>query len=709
MTRTVSGISLNRFDTEVHAADFNGDGNIDLLSLQSARMSLGNGDGTFQPAFPATAIAGASTSGVVADFNLDGIPDYAATRGTGSGTKLYIAIGNGDGTFASSLGPDTPGMFFGYSDIRTADFNNDGWPDLIAKGSVERNIDVFLNDPANPGTFTRPFRTVQEVTGVNATGFDHTITTGDFDGDGNIDFVTVDQVTGVPFASSGNPLKLQTFSGDGTGNFTITNEVFAFDDAMFTEFNFYYPYILQSGDVNSDGNLDIVSFSPYGFIVHLGDGNGSFTSLDRYDFERIPGFTKAGWLIDFDQDGKLDMVYNHGEETLSIRRGNGDGTFAPPQRVGTHALGGSLTFADFDNDGHLDIATARAAGDSRPNDVGLYFGTRNGLVDQLAVDLDGDGNEEILAINEANDRLKIFIGDNLDGLNRRNDLLTGRAPQAVATGELNGDGRLEIITANRTGRSITVFGGSLLSGFTSREIPVGSAPIDVLTADVNADGHTDVLVLDGMANAIWLLSGSASGALSTPVAIALGDTPGQFTIADANGDGVPDAVITLPETNRLMILPSLGVQPGSAPIYVSLSDSPSDIQVTDLNADGNPDLATTLPGANVLSILYGRGNNQFARAQNISVGSQPTRVTLADADEDGRLDLIVANSGDNTASVIYNRFDPNEVYRYDSDAIDPDNDSLTYSIVDGPGGLIINSQTVNCSGPLRLIKSASIQ
>ena len=142
-----------------------------------------------------------------------------------------------------------------------------------------------------------------------------------------------------------------------------------------------------------------------------------------------------------------------------------------------------------------------------------------------------------------------------------------------------------------------------------------------------------------------------------------------------------------------MILSGIGFQPVGTPIYVPLTSSPSDIQVTDLNADGIPDLATTLPGSNVLSVLYGRGSNQFARAQNIAVGKQPTRVTLADADEDGRMDLIVANSGDNTASVIYNRFDPNEVYRYDSDAIDPDNDTLTYSIVDGPGGLIINSQT----------------
>ncbi len=308
------------------------------------------------------------------------------------------------------------------------DFNNDGYPDLIAKGNVERFIDVYLNNPTNPGTFTRPFRTVVEVTGVNATGFDHTIATGDFDSDGNVDFVTVDQV-------AGQPLKLQTFSGDGTGNFTITDESFAFDDAMFSEFNFYYPYVLQAGDVNSDGRLDVVSFGSLGVIVHIGNGDGSFTSIDHYPYERINGLAKAANLVDFDQDGHLDLVQHGLDETLSVRLGKGDGTFAEPQRVGTHGQGSILTFADFDNDGHLDITTVvKQAGNYAPDDVVFYYGTRNGLVDQLAVDLDSDGNEEVLAVNEANDRLKIFTGDNLDRLNRQTDLLTGRAPQAVTTG-----------------------------------------------------------------------------------------------------------------------------------------------------------------------------------------------------------------------------------------------------------------------------------
>ena len=113
----------------------------------------------------------------------------------------------------------------------------------------------------------------------------------------------------------------------------------------------------------------------------------------------------------------------------------------------------------------------------------------------------------------------------------------------------------------------------------------------------------------------------------------------------------------------------------------------------ELNDDGNPDIAATLIDDGSLAVLYGSGNNQFSKPQIIDLGDQPTRVITADADLDGRLDLLVSNSGDNTASVIYNRFDPNEVYRYDADAIDPDNDPLTYAIDNGPGGLIINASS----------------
>ncbi len=140
----------------------------------------------------------------------------------------------------------------------------------------------------------------------------------------------------------------------------------------------------------------------------------------------------------------------------------------------------------------------KQAGNYAPDDAVFYYGTRNGLVDQLAVDLDSDGNEEVLAVNEANDRLKIFTGDNLDRLNRQTDCSRPRATSCYDGGS---ERRRSTRDHHRQSR------GSIdlrlpwftRSGFTSSEILVGSAPNRCVTRDVNGDGHTDVLVLDDAA------------------------------------------------------------------------------------------------------------------------------------------------------------------------------------------------------------------
>ncbi len=673
-------------DRSLHAGDFDGDGIVDLLALRSGDMYLGRGDGTYQDPFPSVQVTRPDPYAAIADFNLDGLPDFVAARANTRGSRYYVSLANGDGTFTVSDDQLVESSFYGYQAFEIADFNNDGYPDFIAKSPVERNIDVHLNDPNSPGTFGHSFRALSDAQGVNASGFTDAFTVGDFNSDGNIDIVLADRLPG-------EAMKLVLYAGDGQGDFTVASELFGYGEDQRDWGQFYSAGNLSSGDFNEDGLLDVASFTNAGTLVFLNNGNGTFTATDRYPAETFGngGKGRQFYTLDFDEDGHVDMVQMDGLGTVNVRRGLGDGTFAETVRVGLMSLSNEATFADLDHDRHLDLALATV--NSNFDSIALYFGARDGLVDSLSVDLNSDGNEEILAINEANDRLKLLVGDNLGNFTRQSDLFTGRAPKAVAVADLNGDGQLELITANRAGRSLSVFSGSIATGYVPLEFPLENGAIDVAAADLDGDGNVDLVALDDTANALWIYAGNGTDTLGTPVAMSLGDEPGRLTLADATGDGKIDALVTLPQSNRLMILSGIGFQPVSPPIYISLPSSPSDVQVVDINDDGNPDVVATLPEANVLSILYGHGNSQFARAQNISVGESPTRVALADADQDGRVDLVVVNSGDSTVSVIYNRFDPNEVYRYDSNAIDPDNDTLTYAIVDGPGGVIINSTT----------------
>jgi len=697
-TRTIADASSTVFNSGLAVGDFNGDGNADYVDVTNRTTNLGRGDGTFEGAIPSYNITRVSGFNAVADFNNDGFDDLVATTGE-NGIGFFVALSNGDGTFNTE---QTAAR--GYNYYLASDFNGDGFTDFVANASENRINDVYLNDPDSPGTFTRSFQIQlgDEAQGTGVSNFGESLTVDDFTGDGIADLLVPERESESDLGDS--LLRLQVWAGDGTGQFTVHSDAALFDEANLglLGISTSVPGDFVSGDIDNDGDIDAIANTVVGQRIFLNDGTGNFEFSNLLEYQGITQSGKDTWLIDLDDDGNLDLVLSArpldtsiSRGPLRVARGLGNGTFAQPVSLALSASVSSRdpgAFADFDGDGHLEFIHY-AGVDLQVPSVSIYSLTRDGIVDQLAFDIDGDGNEEVLIVNEQYDRLQIFQGDNLGGLTRLPDLQTGRAPQAVTVADLNGDGTVEILVANRASESITVYTGDLENGYTSTEVLVGGALIDINAADVNGDGNDDVFALDVERGGLLKFISDGTTTLTSPIEVALGDTPEHLTLADANGNGSIDAVVTLPESNRVLILDDIAADALGDLLFLDFATSPGEVAVLELNNDGNPDIAVTLPDSDAVAVLYGRGNDQFSSQQLIDVGDSPESITVADADEDGRLDLLVANAGDNTASVIFNRFDPNEVYSYDADAIDPDNDTVRYSIVDGPGGLFIDSVT----------------
>jgi len=136
----------------VCAADFNGDGKLDIVigySPGSADVVLGNGDGTFNLVGPQTSIylngllgSGSGITVRAADLNQDGRPDVlVADYSVG---MLAIALNNGGGTFLPST-QHTYMIAPGLTDIAIADLNGDGLPDVVVSNGTTNQISIFLS------------------------------------------------------------------------------------------------------------------------------------------------------------------------------------------------------------------------------------------------------------------------------------------------------------------------------------------------------------------------------------------------------------------------------------------------------------------------------------------------------------------------------------------------------------------------------------
>jgi len=288
----------------VTVADVNNDGLPDLVTANNSSNTLGvllgksaASGGGFQPAQqyatePQTQYPSRPYSVAVADLNGDGLPDLvAANFGTNTlGVLLGKSAASGGGFEPVQIYPTSTGGSLP-RDVKVADVNGDGVPDLITALSNTGDIGVLLGKSAASGGGFQPVQTYSLGRGD---AYPYSVVVADINADGLPDLVApltnynaVGVLLGKSAANGGGFQPVQTYS-------TINQQLV--DVAV--------------GDLNSDGVLDIVTGSRTNSSVGMGVLLGK-SAASGGGFQTINFIAPGGGRVqvaDVSGDGRPDLV-----------------------------------------------------------------------------------------------------------------------------------------------------------------------------------------------------------------------------------------------------------------------------------------------------------------------------------------------------------------------------------------------------------------
>lgn len=309
------------------------------------------------------------------DAYLTNCPTVESARaGRMPSNRLYR--NNRDGSFrdmTTAAGVGYRGWSMGVS---VADYDLDGDQDLYLT-NVGPNL-LYRNN--GDGTFTE----VAKVAGVDDSRWSASSGWGDYDGDGDPDLFVANYVeydlTNLPEFGRGRYClfrSLEVLCGPrgmkGAGDTLYRNN----GDGTFSDVSRTAGVADDGGrfglgcvwsDLDRDGDQDLyVTNDTQANYLYLNDGRGRFNDAGLLSGAALDlnGKARAGMGIavgDYDRDGRFDIaVTNFSDESYAIFHNDGEGEFtdrAGPlgvARLTLPYLGWGILFADFDNDGWLDL------------------------------------------------------------------------------------------------------------------------------------------------------------------------------------------------------------------------------------------------------------------------------------------------------------------------------------------------------------------
>jgi len=590
--------------------DVDSDGDLDALVGNSGsqnRLYLNDGSGAFEDATVQIPMDSDITKHIVlGDVDGDGDLDAFLSNGTvgfpisfPQQNRLYLNDGTGVFSDATSRIPAREDFT---SAIALGDVDGDGdldafigngysnCPDGVVRDRWDFENHLYLNDGVgffSDATPQIPDHSENTLAAILA----------DADGDGDLDVF-------LGNGGSEEPRQNRLYLNDGNGFFADAADQIP-DDAQDTG-------AVAVGDVDGDGDLDVLLGNMGQDRLYLNDGDGVFTDTAS-PIAVDDDWTLAVAIGDVDGDTDLDaLLGNAGRNRLYLNDGNGIFTDATPQIPEMEEYSRAVALEDLDGDGDLDAFVGNHFGHPDRiflnNGDGVFVDATSQIPNDdetttsIALgDVDGDGDvDAYLGRWDAQNRLYLN-----DGYGVFTDATT-QIPvdhletTAIVLGDVDGDGDLDCVIGNEG------FGSSAQNllyvndgaGVFTRA--VGSIPPHydstnaVALGDVDGDGDLDVFIgngteASGEQDRLYLNDGLGVFSDATSRIPAQESRTFAIALGDVDGDGDLDALLGRKGQNRLYLNDGAGFFADATPQIPVDSDWTRAVALDDLDGDDDLD------------------------------------------------------------------------------------------------------------------------
>ena len=646
--QTVYSIGDDMWSLSIAAGDFDNDNCLDIAVAnqwaQNIVLLRGQGTGKFPYITYSSGIFVYSMRITVGDFNNDGQQDIAVVNQDMD--SIGVLLGYGNGNFQNPVVLST-GNTSNPITIATGDFNNDRQLDIAVANSGTKNIGIFLGH--GDGQFSPQ---ITYYTGFNSKPISVAVT--DVNSDGRHDLVFADPstktigifladvngkfspLTGYPTGNNSEPLSIviADFNNDSWSDIAFVNVNISYmgillghgngtfqNMKIFSTGTFTRPVSLAVGDLNNDGNTDIVAASNLPLEEHiqvlLGDGRGNFSNYGRYitgsDFDLYSVIVGH-----FNNDRQLDIAFvNNSTNKIGVFVGYGDGTFSSqiiqPFTGKSHPV--SIVAGDFNNDNLGDFAVA----DYEIAIVDIFLG----LIDTN------------------------FVGNAT--------FPTGSAafPGALALGDFTNDGHLDIVVGNDGTHDIDLFISDGNGSFSMQTLYSGDSTFystSIAVHDFNNDSRLDLAIVNSATDTVILLYGEPNGTFrnSSVFSTEIYSSPQSIVTGDFNNDNKTDLALAYSGSGDvgLFLKIDIGALETMQNFSTGSGSKPHGLAVADFDNDGRLDIAVANNGNASIGFFFGCGNGSFSEQESISLGEDifPQWVGTGDFNNDGQIDVVVSTN-----------------------------------------------------------------